>query len=116
MNVTHPAEHTLPNEWTAVICDENRRHAYLDYPSAHDVALFADDRFFVQIARHSALPQMEDGKLLAQGSWIAEDVVHEFECPLIDDVAPDLSLLACFERAQIMAAALNAAEKATAGR
>lgn len=104
------------DQWTAVITDENRRRAYLDYQASRDAAQFAEDGFIVQIARRSALPQMEDGKLIPQASWIADDVVHEFECPLIDDAAPNLSLRRCFKRAQIMAAALNEAEKATVGR
>lgn len=107
---------TKPDQWTAVICDENRRHAYLDYQTAHDAATFADNHFVVQIARRSALPQVEDGKLIPQGSWLVDDVVHEFECPLIDDAAPGMSLRRCFKRAQIMAAALNEAEKAAVNR
>ncbi len=97
--------------WTVVICDENRRRAFLDVQTATDSAQFADDHFIVQIARRTALPQVKAGQLVAQDSWISEDVVHEFECPLIDDAYADLSLKACFERAQVMASALNTHEQ-----
>lgn len=106
--MTDAANH-LTGPWRAVIYDENRSAAYLDYSTAASSAHFADDGFIVAIVRDSAMPEGEGPAFKPPAAFFDVDLAHEIECALHDPVHEELSLERRWEQARAMAAGLNAA-------